>query len=1735
MAKKKLNVKFLALVLGLLAIGGAVIGGFVLVQYRNDPVKHIRRGDQLLADGRPEEAVKQYGRGIGKAQYEMPYYDKAIRALETITPESESKSKEMFRQLILLMAAKAEKASDDSERGQTAKQVRDEIIKALLDEVQVYTFQASRNDLQAKGNAYGTASRVVESLNQSLITLGPDEVDPRLKAAVRGVIVEPDWRTASGLDQEQWDGNIQEIEAAIEIDPQYVPIQYGIVRGTLDRFADKLVTTGRTGVIKALNGDVDPRLEAARASLSGELAPELALLEFDRDYLLFLAGFAGDDAQALTTLPDPDRIDPVRDGITGILQQGISGEMPRFEVNSRLFEIRAILMEMLIRRPTSTIDDQLRLEIQAELETAFRLASEAIYEFDPEDLRNCVVRLALVVGEPNPMETIESMIEIAEGKETVGHDRLLRTNFIRNLQTQAFEIAYKNSKGTLVLDDVDRAEIDRARTAIEESYPDESVRDRDFIWQRLGVLYNYRLALSAIGDEDEVSARNYARKANRATQLLESIMEQESRSADIQLIESAIGAAKIIGDFGTATQLFESALSRQPDLREKPGALIELASLYLDSGRTTEAGVIAAQVRKMSEGTVLERNLDLKLSKVETKIGTTEQGMTLADLAGSDRLVADQKALAAGNTEERRRILSAIIEAVEAHRVVRLQAVIRLAALEQAEGRSELSKQFARQALEMDPNSMQAKMILAFDQSDTPIDRARAQAEMVYDDAQDVEVATAKSLMSSLQQFRGRYSQEELVEIKAAIAEIEANIIASDERRIPAMEFLLGRALRNSEFNEAKALIDEIEPMLGGEGSDTIRLRALVMASEGDLDDAIALLTSAIDEKGFGNDQLCILLGQYLARRGDREGALARFDEAFKQAPARSSNAYALGEALLRAGKLNDALQVFRAARGSGRNSRQYRDLWLGVEGQAGNFEVPIRERRRLYGVDPLDVTNSVALAQLLMDSPIGREAVVHAESDLEEGIKAGAPRYSAGEWDQLGRAERQALQISVRNDRRMEAREILSELVDVMPIDSTVVVGAHRFGFENPDLKLEGDLLANAEQKIRALIANESKESGKRRLRQSLSLIIAERGIEQYRLAQTRIGPEAQDQGKVLADGLFDEAGNLEGADLSDTETVIANFLITQNDLERAAVFQGRLLAELEAAGEMDSVLQRVAGQLVRILIESEELEAAKMILGSYFDVDDIAAGSNPLFGSFEFAMAESLRREDGGSEGGGLSPASLERLRRSEEYFNAALVIDAGNGEAIRQLARIAQYRWKYAADGDGLIGDGSSEREELLADAILATERLVDLNQTSWFTRKMLVDLHESSGNMDGAILELRKLLEISPQSMEPRFRLVVVLRQAGLVEQALDVAQVALDRDPSNVRWARSIGLLRQELKQWDEAAELFGRLYAQTNNISFLRSQVDALMSRAEPAAAQVVNLARGNQREFSRDPMLIGSYCAALAATGRRTAALQQFEAAYRSTRDRAGTAKSGLARWLTSIYPKTEDGVEELTAFVDRISDGNPELLDLMQISAAWNSLEADPEVVLPRAVDVVERAITVGGTIGDSGLLSAYMQLGILKSRQNDCVGATQAFEQVLELRPGDPQILNNLAYLAVDCDGDLTLARSRAQTAVAAKPASAEFRDTLGVIYFAEAAAIGDSDPEARDLAGRKAEQELRQATRLSQLVAPWLHLSELLIFLDRPEEARRAVAKASDLDKGKRFQEKFDDLLQQIKDR
>ena len=105
MAKQKLNVKFLAIFLGISAVVLVAISGFVLVKWRADPARFIVKGDALMAEGKYDAAAKQYFRANGKDPYptaDYRPYEKAIAAINSTSPATDVEAKSRFRQLIAL-------------------------------------------------------------------------------------------------------------------------------------------------------------------------------------------------------------------------------------------------------------------------------------------------------------------------------------------------------------------------------------------------------------------------------------------------------------------------------------------------------------------------------------------------------------------------------------------------------------------------------------------------------------------------------------------------------------------------------------------------------------------------------------------------------------------------------------------------------------------------------------------------------------------------------------------------------------------------------------------------------------------------------------------------------------------------------------------------------------------------------------------------------------------------------------------------------------------------------------------------------------------------------------------------------------------------------------------------------------------------------------------------------------------------------------------------------------------------------------------------------------------------------------------------------------------------------------------------------------------------------------------------------------------------------------------------
>jgi len=96
----------------------------------------------------------------------------------------------------------------------------------------------------------------------------------------------------------------------------------------------------------------------------------------------------------------------------------------------------------------------------------------------------------------------------------------------------------------------------------------------------------------------------------------------------------------------------------------------------------------------------------------------------------------------------------------------------------------------------------------------------------------------------------------------------------------------------------------------------------------------------------------------------------------------------------------------------------------------------------------------------------------------------------------------------------------------------------------------------------------------------------------------------------------------------------------------------------------------------------------------------------------------------------------------------------------------------------------------------------------------------------------------------------------------------------------------------------------------------------------------------------------------------------------------------------------------------------------------------------------------------------------------RKHDLEKAKSSYETALELKPDDPEVANNLAYILLETNGDLDRALQLAQSARRSMPQSPEVADTLGLalyrkgIYgsaigmFEEAIKLGAKNKEAEN---------------------------------------------------------------------
>lgn len=109
----KVNRKLLFVVVAGVTVAVVTVGGILVLQYRADATRHIRRGDAALAEGDAKAAVSYYGRAIGKKPNNTDYYTKFLGAVQKIVPATAEEARERYQQYMASLTKRAQAGRND--------------------------------------------------------------------------------------------------------------------------------------------------------------------------------------------------------------------------------------------------------------------------------------------------------------------------------------------------------------------------------------------------------------------------------------------------------------------------------------------------------------------------------------------------------------------------------------------------------------------------------------------------------------------------------------------------------------------------------------------------------------------------------------------------------------------------------------------------------------------------------------------------------------------------------------------------------------------------------------------------------------------------------------------------------------------------------------------------------------------------------------------------------------------------------------------------------------------------------------------------------------------------------------------------------------------------------------------------------------------------------------------------------------------------------------------------------------------------------------------------------------------------------------------------------------------------------------------------------------------------------------------------------------------------------------
>ena len=1037
------------------------------------------------------------------------------------------------------------------------------------------------------------------------------------------------------------------------------------------------------------------------------------------------------------------------------------------------------------------------------------------------------------------------------------------------------------------------------------------------------------------------------------------------------------------GETGRALQFVNDGLKLAPS---NPGLLKMRAELEVRAGQPLAAlATITAVAQSFPDDAEAQ---DLK-SRIAAAVASDPAAMAANDpILGAVAQIQD--ALAASDFATARTKLAALREGPGKGdaRVERLAVAIEMQANELDRARSLLAAGLERYP--GDPTLVRYRAILA---SDDPVERVLALSENLSPDPVTQTVMTYLRLRQTADGMRAQATREQ------RLGSAQAPRLAETAARLEAGAVEWRKKAEDANRAHPVLLEADFQDALGKQ--DYAAAEAVIRIGE---------------ESKVDPTQVVLQRAQLLATQGKRREAIDTLERAIQGGVDNSLVTRLLGAILEESGNLQGAMNQYEDSYRKRPSDMQTVRLLVGALIRGGNpqraLEV-LRSARQLAGLDQevgeiwLSLEAQAGDRRLAMRmrenqwvaSPADAEnaaalatMLATTAPDREDVLdERGNPAYSATAWAALDQPTQLAALDRTRVAWRRRAEEIFRATLARTPEDLDTATAYAKM------LRSLGRG-AEGEQALARAVETAGAEAGWR-------------GPVVLGVFRLGLGDDAAMR------AAFAEAIRRENGGNREATRAIVDALYSNERFDLAIEYLEPLAAAVKEPG--------TDLRLAECYMRANRLEDARRLYDQGMRSSKPDLGSEMLDGSIHVAQGDILREQ-------GKIAEAIAAYEPAIAAYSRAKQLSPSSPQPFVQDAMLKRKLFE-------LTGDRNRGEE-----ALAAADRAVAVGASFYPACAVRSEVLMALGNVDGALRELERFLGVAPTAIDARRRQLQILEGSGRRDRAEDSLRQAIGFAPGEPGWHTLLGDMLVRRQAYAEAAESYARADGlKPDPTTFLR-RLEALLRAKDYRSVLVAGRERGDMMKAV--PAARAYLGIALLGLGETTEGRNTLRDSLAETRAAlaAGDA-SATAAWFTAYsLAFTPADLESARTLLLEISGGDPTPLgaDFLAGLALANP-SAGParaiEFLLPVASADYSGNPVLGGQILD--------RLGMAQYLAGECATAVATYEKALALLPNAHSILNNYAYLCIDCLKDPAKALPAARKAVQLQPTRPEYLDTLG----------------------------------------------------------------------------------------